>query len=136
MSEQQAGYERHPTDLYPEVLDALHASKAGDQTVAPVLIRYLERDVYSLGSGYLKANVAKALSRLSHDDRARARLEAVIVVAIKGRARAREYQAYTKLARSIDSPGLRSKLERLAVDGDDDVAMHARWFLERMPPPR
>lgn len=119
--------------LMSALYDPLHAAREsalrGDPSARDVLVTFLEADIYCHRSGYFKADAISALTRGPLTEGERRRLTAVVLAAATGRSR-REFRSYVRLARAVDDPALRSRLETLATAPDRRTARHARWLLE------
>ncbi len=126
-------YGQHPTDLYPDVLDAIDRAKVGDASGLETMIRFLESDAYSLGSGYLRSDTIHVLTRLDLNDSARRRLGAVLLAGIDGPTR-REFKALGRLARRLDEPLLRAAVEGRVRGPSERTSAHAHWILNAMGP--
>ena len=119
--------------LYDPVREAIQRLRHGDGSGIETLVRFLEADVYCFRSGYTKADVIRALTRADLDDPRTVRLRRVVLIAVEGDDR-REFRAYVRLARRLDSPSLRDDLQHLASSSSTRVARHAQWVLEGLDP--
>ncbi len=117
--------------LYEPVWGALERLRSGDASRIETLIRFLEADVYCFGSGYLKADLIRSMTRSELGEAEVARLRRV-VLAVVGSYDRREFRAYCRLARRLDSPSLREDLRALAASDDRRTARHARWVLDAL----
>ncbi len=115
--------------LYGPIGAAMASMKA---TPAPdaieTLVRFLEAD---FRSGYVTADVIRALRRAELPPDIAERLRRVVLVAIDGRDR-REFRAFCRLAVNVADSGLRSELERRAAEPVVRVTRHARWVLDAL----
>ena len=92
------------------------------------LVGFLERDPWTFGSGYSKADAIRFLKRAPLDDTAKQRLRRVVLNAVDGRDR-REFRHYCKLARKVDAPDLRAALRERMTGNDPNVRRRAGWML-------
>jgi len=120
--------------LYGPMWRARQALRAGDLSGVEVLVRFLEADAYCDRSGYEKQDAIDALKRVELEPTVAARLRAVVLAVVDGYDR-REFRAYVRLARKVDSPGLREALEARAAivvlrpGGVSRSVRHASWVL-------
>jgi hypothetical protein len=91
-------------------------------------VRFLEADIYCFRSGYMKAEAIHVLKRADLDEKTAGRLRAVVLGVVSGYDR-REFRAYIRLARRVESDALREDLRALAVSPARRTARHARWVL-------
>jgi hypothetical protein len=103
--------------------------KQGDAEVTEPVIAFLEADPYFFRSGYVKADLLRALPKFPLDQRQRARLRQVILARVKGPAR-REFRRYCNLAPHVTTPGFEEELATLAAGSQQQLtARHAGWVL-------
>lgn len=122
-------WHRLMSELYVP-LDLARASVLrGEWSAREILVTFLEADIYCHRSGYFKADAISALTRQTLTATERTRLAEVVVAAVNGADR-REFRSYVRLARAVDDPDLRSRLETLCSCADRRIARHARWVLE------
>ena len=114
--------------LYEPISSAIKRT-ADNRNAVETLVRFLESDVYCFRSGYMKADVIRALGRADLDDRTIRRLRAVVLDVVDSYDR-REYRAYVRLACRVDGDGLREALRERLTSSSTRVARHARWVLE------
>lgn len=114
--------------LYGPIDDALDRLRRGDQSGVQTLVRFLEADVYCFRSGYMKADVIHFLTRADLDTASMSRLRQVVVAAVDGFDR-RDFRAYIRLARRLDSETLRQELTSRAGSSTNRSARHAQWML-------
>jgi hypothetical protein len=100
-----------------------------DPDARETLVRFLEADVYCDRSGYVKADVIRALTRIELDVRTTGRLRSVVLDIVDGVDR-REFRSYVRLARRVDGDELRAPLRDRLGSGKSRTARHARWVLE------
>jgi hypothetical protein len=132
LSAYQARVDRWHTlmsELYVPLNAARESALRGDWSARQALVTFLEADVYCHRSGYFKADAISALTRQTLTAAERTRLIEVVLAAVKGADR-REFRSYVRLARAVDDPDLRSRLETLCSSADRRTARHARWVLE------
>lgn len=92
-------------------------------------IKFLEKDEWEFGSGYVKADLIRLLKKLNLKPDEAARLRRVLLAVVDGRDR-REFRAYCRLANKLDSEQLRNELTHRLEDNDKDVRRRARWMLD------
>ena len=102
--------------------------KQRDEGMVESVIAFLEGDPYFFRSGYVKADLLRALSKLPLDQGHRARLRQVILERVKGPAR-REFRRYCNLAPYVSTPGFEHELQTLEDSTDPVVARQAAWVL-------
>jgi hypothetical protein len=93
------------------------------------IIEFLEKDQWTFGSGYAKADLIRLLRKLDLKPAQAERLRRVVLAVVDGRDR-REFRHYCRLACKLDSPRLRDELMRRLEDENEVVRRHARWALE------
>lgn len=89
---------------------------------------FLERDLWTSGSGYGKADAIRYLKHLGLSNDTEERLRRVVLNAVDGRDR-REFRHYCKLARKVDAPELRAALRERMTDNDPNVRRRSGWML-------
>jgi len=92
-------------------------------------IEFLEKDEWTFGSGYAKADLIRLLRKLDLKPGQAERLRRIVLAVVDGRDR-REFRHYCQLACKLDSPRLREELMRRLEDENEVVRRHARWALE------
>src|SRR5262245_9822726 len=92
-------------------------------------IEFLEKDEWTFGSGYAKAEFIRLLRKLDLNHTQAERLRRVVLTVVDGRDR-REFRHYCRLACKLDSPQLREELARRLENENEVVRRHARWTLE------
>jgi hypothetical protein len=92
-------------------------------------IEFLEKDEWTFGSGYAKADLIRLLRKLDLKPIQAERLRRVVLAVVDGRDR-REFRHYCRLACKVDSPQLRQELMRRLEDENEAVRRHALWVLE------
>lgn len=114
--------------LYEPVRLAIERVREGDGAGVETLVRFLEADVYCFHSGYMKAEAIRFLVRMPLDPVRIGRLRRVVLDAVEGYDR-REFRAYVRLARRVDSDELRASLTPLLEAHDPRKRRHAEWML-------
>ena len=121
--------------LYGPVYAARERVRTGadNDATAPVidietLVRFLEADIYCHRSGYVTADVIRAVRRAPQTDDMQARLRSVVLTAVDGHDR-REFRAFCRLAVTVGDDALRSDLLRRVEYGQPVMARHAAWVL-------
>lgn len=94
-----------------------------------VAIEFLEKDEWTFGSGYFKADLIRWLRKLDLKPTQAERLRRVVLAVVDGRDR-REFRHYCQLACKLDSPQLRKELMRRLKGEKEIIRRHARWALE------
>jgi len=92
------------------------------------LVSFLERDPWTFGSGYGKADAIRFLKRAPLAEETKQRLRRVVLNAVDGRER-REFRHYCKLARKVDAPELRAALRERMMGTDPAIQRRAGWML-------
>ncbi len=116
----------------PDFCEAFQALRAKQPADTEPIITFLEADPYFFRSGYKKADCLQLLKRAELSPHDAERLRQVILT-IVDRRDGREFAAYCRLARFLDSPGLRQALEDRQENPDPDIRRRARWVLESLP---
>jgi hypothetical protein len=119
------------TALYSPVYVALSDARHGETAHIETLIRFLEADPYCYRSGYMKADIINAITRLSLTDGDRLRL-GKILLDVLGRPTKREFRRYIRLAKYLDSDDLRATLAKIAGNRGSDASRHATWILTEL----
>ncbi len=102
----------------------------GDVGALEMPVRFLENDPWVFGSGYVKADVIRLINRLSLPDEYAQRLRQVALMVIDKADSRREFRAYCRLARKVNSPALRKELETRLTNANPVVRRQAQWALE------
>jgi hypothetical protein len=127
----------------PGFWDDYDRLRRGDSAGLDTAVRFLEADPWFFRTGYLKASLLRRIRRFSLTPDQTARLRNVVLSVVQRRD-GREFREYCRLARKVDGPELRSRLQGLAVHSDPRVRRRAGWvtyFLahdrfQPVPPPR
>jgi hypothetical protein len=93
------------------------------------VITFLEKDPWTFGSGYAKADMIRLLRKLDLTPKQEERLRKVLLTVVDKRDR-REFRHYCRLACKLDSPELRRELTRRLRSTDEGVSRRARWMLD------
>jgi hypothetical protein len=117
------------TQLYDGLDADLAAAQSGDPGAIERLVTFLEADVVCHRSGYFKADAIKVLTRVPLTPALTERLERVVLAAVDGRDR-REFRAYVRLARALDSKSIREQLSKRLVTADERTMRHTRWVVD------
>jgi hypothetical protein len=115
--------------LYEPIEHAIDRLRRGDTSGIETLVRFVEADVYCHRSGYAKADAIRFLTRVPLAGRVVARLRWVVLDTVDGPDR-REFRAYVRLARRVDSDDFRRELRALLGSSNPTTARHARWMLD------
>jgi len=95
----------------PTFSQSMDRLRAGDPAGLEDAIAFLEADPIFYGTGYLKEELSRLLRRLEIPTSYVTRLQSV-VLSIVDRRDDRDFRAFCRLARKVDSPELRAQLER------------------------
>lgn len=109
--------------------------RGGDVEQLETIIRFLENDPWSHGSGYLKEKVITAIKPWMLSVDGAKRLQAVCLSIVDKRD-GREFRAFCNLARKVNSSALREELTRRLTNFDPNIRRRARWMLDALDPPR
>jgi SAM-dependent methyltransferase len=115
--------------LYRPIEDALRRTRSNETGAIEPLIRFLEADPYCFGSGYMKAQIIKVLTRVELGELARERLRAVVFDVVNSWHR-REFRSYVRLARAVGDDAMRQTLADIATNAHTDAAIRASWMLD------
>ena len=114
---------------YPPGLDeAVSRLRAGDLSGMESILSFFEADPFFHGTGYLKEKLAFWIKpeMLTSADAMRLRQ---VILSVVDRRNQRDFGAFCRLARKVDSSELRQGLY-LRLDSDDPlVRRRARWML-------
>ena len=105
--------------------------KKPDGDIIEAAIAFLEADPYFFRSGYVKADLARAVSKFPLAPGQQARLRQVIVDRIKGPTR-REFRRYCNLAPHVSTSAFEQEVAELANAPDQVTARNAAWVLEAL----
>lgn len=103
--------------------------KKPDEAIIEAAIAFLEADPYFFRSGYVKADLVRAVSKFPLAPKQQARLQQVILDRVRGPTR-REFRKYCNLAPYVTAPGFEHELGELANAADPVTARNATWVLE------
>jgi hypothetical protein len=115
--------------LYGPIDHAMSTARNGHRSGIELLVRFLEAEVYCDRSGYYKADVVRTITRVELDPANQARLQRVVLAVVDVPDR-REFRAYIRLARHVQSATLLDALELRHASSDRRIARHARWMLD------
>lgn len=151
-AESQKCYWQLISAAYPPTFDQdLVRLGEGDPSGLESIVAFLEADPIFDGTGYLKEDLSRLLRDVELPAEYAQRLQAV-VLSIVDRRDGREFRAFCRLARKVDSPELREQLRhRLtralpngedltpdepsllqAITRDKGIRRRARWVLEAL----
>ena len=128
-SAQVAWFHELLTSLYAPVDFAWRRVRGGDPAGRETLLRFLEADPDCHRSGYWKADIIDALTRLDLSDDDQRRLSQVLLAVVRKPPR-REFRRYIRLARYLDNSEIRDALAGLAATGQEPAARNATWVLQ------
>jgi hypothetical protein len=114
--------------LYGPVEHAIERLRRDDPSGVETLVRFLEADVYCFGSGYAKAEVIRFLTRADLNEEIMERLRRVALAVVDGFDR-REFRAYIRLGRRVDSAAFRDDLRTRLDSESNRTKRHAHWML-------
>ena len=109
----------------PGFWEAYERLGIGDSSGLATAVEFLEADPWFFRSGYTKAELIRCIGRLELPSATADRLRRVVLAAVDGRDR-REFRRYCRLARKVDSPGLREDLTRRLQRDDPAVRRRAQ----------
>ena len=101
--------------------------RAGDEQAIEMAVRFLEADPFFFRSGYIKAELLRAMRRVQLSDNQKERLRSVIVERIRSGGR-REFREYCRLARSLVNSEFRQMVKKEMASTDHSVSRRARWI--------
>jgi hypothetical protein len=113
----------------PGFWDDFERLSKGDVTALESAVAFLEADPWFFRSGYIKGYLIRYINRIELPPGYADRLRRMVLSATEGR-QWREFRAYCRLARKLDSPELRAELTRLLDHPDPAVRRRARWALD------
>ena len=151
-AEAQRRYWQLISEAYPPTFnhDLIRLGE-GDPSGLESVVAFLEADPIFDGTGYTKEDLSRLLRRVELPSDYVQRLQAV-VLSVVDRRDGREFRAYCRIARKVDSPELRAQLRyRLtrelpsgdalppdqssllqAITRDKGIRRRARWVLEAL----
>lgn len=97
-------------------------------------VKFLELDPWFFRSGYTKETLLRYIVRMNIPFEYIPRLQAIVINAVILRDR-REMLDFCWMAKKVDSPEFRSRLENLRNDTDPGIARRANWVLEMLDRP-
>jgi len=111
--------------------DDLSRLHAGDPAGLELAIRFLERDPWRQGSGYVKADLIRYINRVALGPGEATRLRRV-VLAVVDRPDRREFRRYVRLGIKVDAPELREGLAQRLSSPDPGIRRRAGWALSAL----
>lgn len=102
--------------------------KNGDARGVKMAIEFLEADPWFFRSGYIKANIARFLKRVTLSSQQVRRLEKVLLKIVDDR-NTQEFRNYCRLARVIATPALVEALRERLTNEKDHCRLRAMWML-------
>jgi hypothetical protein len=105
--------------------------RKADAAIIEAAIVFLEADPYFFRSGYVKADLVRAVSKFPLSPKQQMRLQQVIIDRIKGPTR-REFRRYCNLAPHVTTPAFEREVAALANTPDQVTARNASWVLEAL----
>jgi hypothetical protein len=116
----------------PSFWRCLDAVKSGDRTGLEPILCFLEADPWCFRSGYVKADLIRAVVRLDLTEAEKARLRRVVLLVVDDPVLRRELRSYARLAVAVAGHELVEALEvRLSVDSSV-IRANARWILDAL----
>lgn len=97
----------------------------------PLAIEFLEADPWFFRTGYIKERLIRYILPFELTPDFSARLQNVVLVVVDKRYR-REFRAYCQLARKVDSPEFRRRLNERLTETDLNVKRRAQWVLDSL----
>jgi hypothetical protein len=110
--------------LYPDITLSVMELKNGSLAFVEPIICYLERDVYSLGSGYLKEKIWRYLVRIKLTEKQKGRLRQVALHYVKTRI-SREFYPMCRFIREIADDKFATQVHELQNSSDQKVQRRA-----------
>lgn len=150
--EAQGRYRQLISEAYPPTFNQdLVRLEEGDPSGLESVVSFLEADPIFYGTGYLKEALSRLLRDVELPTNYIQRLQ-VVVLSLVDRRDGREFRAYCRLARKVDSPELRKQLMwRLTrvqpssaaltpdqpsllkeIEQDKNIRRRAKWMLEAL----
>lgn len=102
--------------------------KNGDARSVDMAIEFLEADPWFFRSGYIKANLARFLKRVTLSNQNVRRLEKVLLKIVDER-HTQEFRDYCRLARVVATPALTEALKERLTEETLDRRLRASWML-------
>jgi hypothetical protein len=119
--------------MYPPAFwRSLHAVKSGDRTDLEPIMRFLEADPWCFRSGYVKADLIRAVIRLDLTEAEKDRLRRVVLLVVDDPVLRRELRPYARLAVAVAGPGLVEGLEARSSVESPVIRSNARWILDAL----
>lgn len=115
----------------PGFWDAYEGLRQGDPAGIDMAIAFLTADPWFFRSGYIKANLARFLKRMSLT-RAQARSLEQVLLNMVDRRHTEEFRPYCRLARAMGTVPLVNGLKERLSNPDADVRRRAQWMLACM----
>jgi hypothetical protein len=114
---------------FPEEFDQyLENLQCSDPYAIEMAIQYLESDLYTFRSGYIKQMTITRVKRAQLNDNDKERLRQVILNVVDSYDR-REFRYYCRLALRLDSQAFREALNERLTSRDSGIRRRARWVL-------
>ena len=105
--------------------------RAGDAAGMEGAVSFLEADPLFYRTGYIKSKLIRYVKRPLLTPEYVRRLQQVVLAVVDKRDD-RDFRAFCRLARKVDTPDLREQLTRRLTHEDPNVRRRARWVLEAM----
>lgn len=119
--------------MYPPAFwRCLDAVKSGDRTGLEPILRFLEADPWCFRSGYVKADLIRAVIRLDMTEAEKARLRRVVLLVVDEPVLRRELRSYARLAVAVAGPELVDGLEARSGAESSVIRSNARWILDAL----
>lgn len=111
----------------PDFSEAFAAVKRGERAGLDEMLAFLEADPRFFRSGYIKADVLRAIKRVPLEPGEAERLLRVVLDIVDTRD-GREFRDYCRLARHIATSDFRREIEGRTASTDPAIARRARWI--------
>ena len=103
--------------------------RRGDVHALELPVRFLEMDTWVYGSGYTKELLIRYINRLELPQEYVRRLQKVVLSVVDKADGRREFRAYCRLARKVDSPEFRQELESRLTVFPSRTGWRTQWAL-------
>jgi hypothetical protein len=117
----------------PDFWSNLDRLKSGEPDAVDPAVEFLEADPLFFRSGYTKAKIAKALTRVSLKGDHQERLIDAILSMVDRRY-GYEYREISKLASTVANDRFIRELKTRLTSPDHDIGRRARWMLKAVEP--
>lgn len=109
---------------------AMAQLQIGDTDALELPVRFLETDPWVFQSGYVKARLIRIINRLEIPQNYLRRLQQVVLAVVDKADGRREFRAYCRLARKVDTTEFRQELESRLTVPNAKITRCAQWVLD------